>query len=555
MSSSTQDDGAAESESNWDPFERHRRGGPRTSTRSQHATEPAGTPSTAYDVLGVQRDASDAEVKKAYHQLAQIWHPDKNVDGSPEAVATATRRFAEISAAWEVLRDPRRRARYDAGLDLGLTTDPQSDEFGDVPIEPDDIVLAAVTQAAFDLTGGLEEGSVGLDAARLLVGASREGLREPSVVRRIHEKAAGDKLVRRNAGLANNAICWASDQLITDFVDHNPRALFVPRIRLLFDITESAVGMIRATYFPSGIPGYVDRPTPFADWVRRADPQEPSPSSKVTPPPPAPSRSADERPTPPCEVCGSGPTQSFSFSENRGYLFRREVRHLGGWLCRDCALTAGRDIQSSLLVRGWWGLISFFVTPFYALNNAFALQSAGKMRAPEAGPTSKCPPATPGPPVTRRPLPMTVLAAVALLVTVIAVNAVTNQPDKTTARRSGTSGSGLTFTHSSSTTTSSVYSSYDPASRYTPSTRFYVPPSSSYYSPPSSPYYVPPSSAAPSWESGACVSGGSGLVHPVPCDGREGGKIVGNAFGPDMCPLNSDSYVEDGAKVWCISTR
>lgn len=67
-----------------------------------------------YEVLGVARDASAEEVKKAFRQLARDTHPDAN-PGNPEA----EERFREVAAAYEVLSDPQRRARYDRGEVFG----------------------------------------------------------------------------------------------------------------------------------------------------------------------------------------------------------------------------------------------------------------------------------------------------------------------------------------------------------------------------------------------------------------------------------------------------
>ena len=70
-----------------------------------------------YEVLGVERGASDAEIKRAFRKLAQQWHPDVNKD--PEAPG----RFKEASEAYQILSDPGRRQRYDtfgrAGVDGG----------------------------------------------------------------------------------------------------------------------------------------------------------------------------------------------------------------------------------------------------------------------------------------------------------------------------------------------------------------------------------------------------------------------------------------------------
>lgn len=69
-----------------------------------------------YEVLGVSRDATADDVKKAYRQMALKYHPDKN-PGDPEA----ERRFKEAAEAYEILSDPPKRQRYDryghAGMD------------------------------------------------------------------------------------------------------------------------------------------------------------------------------------------------------------------------------------------------------------------------------------------------------------------------------------------------------------------------------------------------------------------------------------------------------
>ena len=68
-----------------------------------------------YSVLGVQRAASDDEIKKAYRKLAMRYHPDRN-NGSREA----EEKFKEITEAYDVLRDPNKRAAYDRYGEAGL---------------------------------------------------------------------------------------------------------------------------------------------------------------------------------------------------------------------------------------------------------------------------------------------------------------------------------------------------------------------------------------------------------------------------------------------------
>ncbi|HCZ08941.1 MAG TPA: molecular chaperone DnaJ, partial [Flavobacteriales bacterium] len=91
-----------------------------------------------YEILGVDRGASEADIKKAYRKLAIKFHPDKNPDDS-----SAEARFKEAAEAYEVLSDQNKRAKYDrfghagvggaaGGGPGGMNMDDIFSQFGDI---------------------------------------------------------------------------------------------------------------------------------------------------------------------------------------------------------------------------------------------------------------------------------------------------------------------------------------------------------------------------------------------------------------------------------------
>lgn len=80
-----------------------------------------------YKVLGVSRDASNKEIKRAYLRASKINHPDKVGNADPTAKEAAEKKMASINEAYEVLKDSELRARFDAGDD---PNDPEAQSRG-----------------------------------------------------------------------------------------------------------------------------------------------------------------------------------------------------------------------------------------------------------------------------------------------------------------------------------------------------------------------------------------------------------------------------------------
>jgi hypothetical protein len=71
-----------------------------------------------------------------------------------------------------------------------------------------------------------------------------------------------------------------------------------------------------------------------------------------------------------CEQCGDvGPTRFVLYKGNIGMIFVRREMEVNGHLCPDCDSAAFKKLTLTTLGLGWWGHLSFILTPFFLVNN------------------------------------------------------------------------------------------------------------------------------------------------------------------------------------------
>lgn len=107
-----------------------------------------------YKILGVEKDANDNEIKKAYRRLAIVHHPDKNPEDE-----SAAERFKDVGEAYETLSDPEKRARYDSGEDLIDPSEMFAQQGGGFPMQGGGMNISP--EMLFNMMGGQGGGGGG----------------------------------------------------------------------------------------------------------------------------------------------------------------------------------------------------------------------------------------------------------------------------------------------------------------------------------------------------------------------------------------------------------
>ncbi|KAJ1556900.1 hypothetical protein HK405_001460, partial [Cladochytrium tenue] len=86
--------------------------------RKAEQAQKAASRKDYYKILGVDRNANDSEIKKAYRKMALQYHPDKQASLPEEERHSNDAKFKEVSEAYSVLSDPRKKELFDSGMEI-----------------------------------------------------------------------------------------------------------------------------------------------------------------------------------------------------------------------------------------------------------------------------------------------------------------------------------------------------------------------------------------------------------------------------------------------------
>lgn len=122
-----------------------------------------------YAILGVEPDASPEQIKKMYHKLSKKYHPDANI-ADPDLRNWAEIQMKELNKAYDTLRDPIKRARYDRRLGYSQIWPGEAEPKQAVKRQQGSFILRGVVMSAisFGLVGMIRGGFlIGISAAAL----------------------------------------------------------------------------------------------------------------------------------------------------------------------------------------------------------------------------------------------------------------------------------------------------------------------------------------------------------------------------------------------------
>lgn len=122
-----------------------------------------------------------------------------------------------------------------------------------------------------------------------------------------------------------------------------------------------------------------------------------------------------------CRYCGCVPAASVSYRAHRGLVLIMQFRKIEGPFCRSCGLEAFRRMTSDTMLEGWWGALSFFITPVILMRNAILRHRVANLDPPQPPPHGPSRiPEGPGAPLFLRPAAIvaTVILVVLLLIAV-----------------------------------------------------------------------------------------------------------------------------------------
>jgi len=140
-------------------------------------------------------------------------------------------------------------------------------------------------------------------------------------------------------------------------------------------------------------------------------------------------------PAPACRICGAQPVSATAVRGHQGLLVIMRFLKSEGPFCRSCGIATYREMTADTLLLGWWGPLSFFITPITLLMNLGARAAFRKLPQPYGG---WRPPLDPGKPVPLRPAGLLILAppvlflvAVTALITIGVVTGGTSSSEST----------------------------------------------------------------------------------------------------------------------------